>query len=70
MHVKKTKELDDNSQTKTDYKDSKIIEQLVKDVRYSEPNLLKCIYVDLRNSKKLRQIMVKDIVRSKNRNNN
>lgn len=70
MHVKKIKELDDNSQTKTDYKDSKIIAQLVKDARFSEPNLLKGIYEDLRNAKNLRQIMVKDVARSKNQIHN
>ncbi len=44
MHVKKSKELDDNSQTKTDYKDAKVIAQLVKDGRFSEPNLLEGVY--------------------------
>lgn len=70
MHVKKIKELDDNSQTKTDYKDSKIIAQLVKDARFSEPNLLKGIYEDLRNAKNLRQSMVKDLTRAKNQVHN
>ena len=70
MHVKKIKELDDNSQTKTDYKDSKIIAQLVKDGRFSEPNLLKGTYEDLRNAKNLREVMVKDIARSKNQVHN
>ena len=70
MHVKKIKELDDNSQTKTDYKDSKIIAQLVKDARFSEPNLLEGIYEDLRNAKNLRGIMVKDLSRTKNQVHN
>lgn len=70
MHVKKIKELDDNSQTKTDYKDSKVIAQLVKDARFSEPNLLEGVYEDLRNAKNLRQIMVKDLARSKNQIHN
>ncbi len=39
-HVKDSKELDDNSQTKTDYKDVGVIAWLVKDARYSKPNLL------------------------------
>lgn len=39
MHVKKSKELDDNSHTKNDVKDAKTIAQLVKDGRYAEPNL-------------------------------
>lgn len=37
MHVKKSKELDDNSPTKNDVKDAKVIAQLVKDGRYAEP---------------------------------
>ncbi|SIS89994.1 Transposase [Kroppenstedtia eburnea] len=39
MHVKKSKELDDNSPTKNDVKDARVITQLVKDGRYPEPNL-------------------------------
>src|SRR5690606_34664499 len=38
MHVKKSKELDDNSPTKNDTKDAKVIAQLIKDGRYSVPN--------------------------------
>lgn len=53
MNVKKIKELDDNSQTKTDYKDSEIIAQLVKDAKFSEPNLLNGDYENLRNAKKI-----------------
>ena len=37
LHVKKSKELDDNSPTKNDVKDARVIAQLVKDGRYSEP---------------------------------
>lgn len=40
MHVKKSKELDDNSPTKNDTKDARVIAQLIKDGRYSVPNLL------------------------------
>lgn len=47
-HVKKSKELDDNSPTKNDIKDARVIAQLVKDGRYSEPNLLTGIHADLR----------------------
>lgn len=48
LHVKKNKELDDNSPTKNDVKDAKVFAQLVKDGRYSEPILLKGIYAELR----------------------
>lgn len=70
MHVKKIKELDDNNQTKTDKKDSKIIAQLVKDARYSTPNLLEGEYEELRNAKNLRQVMIKDLNRTKNQIHN
>lgn len=70
MHVKKIKELDDNNQTKTDKKDAKIIAQLVKDARYSTPNLLEGEYEELRNAKNLRQVVVKDLNRTKNQVHN
>ena len=66
-HVKKSKELDDNSQTKNDIKDARIIAQLVKDARYSEPNFLDGLYEELRNAKNLRRIMISDLSRNKNR---
>ena len=48
MHVKRVKELNDNSQTKTDAKDALLISNLVKDARYSKPNLLNGIYAELK----------------------
>ena len=50
LHVKKTKELDDNSPTKNDVKDARVIAQLVKDGRYAE----------LRVAKKLRDLLTVD----------
>lgn len=47
-HVEKSKELDDHNPTKCDKKDAKVIAQLVKDGRYSEPNLPEEEYADLR----------------------
>lgn len=47
-HTKKAKELDDNSQTKSDKKDALTIARLVKDGRYSEAYLPHDIYADLR----------------------
>lgn len=70
MHVKKIKELDDNNQTKTDKKDAKVIAQLVKDARYSMPNLLEGEYEELRNAKNLRLVMVQDLNRTKNQIHN
>jgi len=69
-HVKKSKELDDNNQTKTDYKDSKVIAQLVKDARFATPNILDGIYEDLRNYKKVKELIIKDLVASKNQIHN
>ncbi len=47
-HVEKSKELDDHNPTKCDKKDARVIAQLVKDGRYSEPNLPRAIYADIR----------------------
>ena len=47
-HTKKAKELDDNSQTKSDKKDALTIAKLVKDGRYSEVYLPHDVYADLR----------------------
>ncbi len=62
MHVKKTKELDDNSPTKNDTKDARVIAQLVKDGRYSVPNLLDGIYAELREGIKLRDQLTKQLM--------
>lgn len=62
MHVKKSKELDDNSPTKNDTKDAKVIAQLMKDGRYSVPNLLEGIYAELREGIKLRDQLVKQLM--------
>lgn len=48
FHVKRTKELDDNSPTKNDRKDPKTIAMLVKDGRYLEPYLPEGVYRELR----------------------
>jgi transposase len=62
MHVKKSKELDDNSPTKNDTKDAKVIAQLIKDGRYSVPNLLDGIYAELREGVKLRDQLVQQLM--------
>lgn len=53
-HVKKSKELDDNSPSKNDTKDARVIAQLVKDGRYSLPNLTEGVYAELRQGMKVR----------------
>ena len=47
-HTKKAKELDDNSQTKSDKKDALTIARLVKDGRYSDAYMPHDVYADLR----------------------
>ncbi|NTZ17416.1 IS110 family transposase [Paenibacillus sp. JMULE4] len=47
-HVNKTKELEDNSPTKSDYKDAKVIADLIRNGKYSEPSLPTKEYADLR----------------------
>lgn len=49
MHVNRSKELDDNSPTKTDTKDTSVIARLVRDARFSEGNLPTGVYAELRN---------------------
>lgn len=58
-HVNKSKELEDNSQTKSDYKDAKVIANLIKDGKYSETHLPTREYAELRILMNLREkIMV------------
>lgn len=66
FHVKRSKELDDNSPTKNDRKDPKTIAMLVKDGRYSEPNIPKEIYSDLRIAVDIRDAVTKDLNKIKN----
>lgn len=53
-HVKKSKELDDNNQSKNDRKDPKTIAGLVKDGRYMIPYLPDGVYAELRTASNLR----------------
>lgn len=50
FHVKRTKELDDNSPTKNDCKDPKTIAMLVKDGRYREVYIPEDLYQELREA--------------------
>lgn len=60
-HVKQTKELDDNSPTKNDVKDARVISRLIQDGRYSEPNLLEGIYAELREGMNQYHQLVTDL---------
>lgn len=64
-HVSQTKELDDNSPTKNDIKDAKVIAQLVKDGRYSTPNLLTDIYAEIKVGMCQYQQLSEDLIRIK-----
>lgn len=61
MHVKKSKELDDNSPTKNDPKDARVIAQLVKDGRFAEPSIPQGVYADLRTAMNLRDMLIKEL---------
>ena len=54
-HVNKTKEIEDNSQTKNDYKDAKVIADLIRNGKYTEPQLPTQVYADLRILMNLRE---------------
>lgn len=66
-HVKKSKELDDNSQSKNDRKDPKVIAGLVKDGRYSHPYIPEGVYAELRTASNLRFRIESELTSVKNR---
>lgn len=70
MHVKKSKELDDNSPTKNDVKDAKVIAQLAKDGRYSVPHIPTGVYAELREGMNFRDRLVTNIQAIKGRVDN
>lgn len=60
-HVKKSKELDDNSPTKNDVKDARVISRLIQDGRYSEPHLPEGTYAELREGMNMYEQLMKDL---------
>ncbi len=66
-HVKKSKELDDNSQSKNDRKDPKVIAGLVKDGRFTEPYIPEGVYAELRTASNLRFRVEAELTSVKNR---
>ena len=66
-HVKQSKELDDNIQTKNDSKDPKVIAKLVIDGRYSFPYIPEGVYGELRTADKLKDDITKQIISIKNK---
>lgn len=67
FHVKRSKELDDNSPTKNDRKDPKTIAKLMIDGRYSIPYIPEGIYSDLRTAMDIRDSISKSLITIKNR---
>jgi transposase len=66
-HVKKSKELDDNSPSKNDRKDPKTIAGLINEGRYSYSYLPEDVYADLRTASNLRFQITSDRTRIANR---
>jgi len=67
MHVKRSKELDDNLPTKHDRKDALVIARLVKDGRFSYPRILKDTEAELRVGSTFRSKLVEELSALKNR---
>ena len=67
FHVKRSKELDDNSQTKNDLKDPKTIAKLVIEGRYSQPYIPEGIYSELRIAMGMRESLNKNLSIIKNK---
>ncbi len=61
MKVKRFKEMDDDSPTKNDTKDAKVIAQVMRDGRYHEPTLPEDVYAELREGMKLYDMIQEDI---------
>lgn len=66
-HVHKSKELDDNSPSKNDCKDPRVIAGLVREGRYYYTYMPQGIYAELRNASNRRFTLVEEQTRIKNR---
>lgn len=67
MHVKRTKELDDNHPSKNDRKDPKVIAKLVIEGRYLIPYIPEDVYAELRVANESRMRINNEIIAIKNR---
>ena len=65
-HTKQAKELDDNSQTKSDPKDAQVIAHLIRDGRFFDTYLPEDEYAELRQLNAERQRLMKQISRANN----
>jgi len=66
-HVNRSKELDDNLQTKNDEKDALVIARLMRDGRFSYPRILEGVEAELRNGATLRAKIQEDVNALQNR---
>ncbi|MBZ9536736.1 IS110 family transposase [Cytobacillus oceanisediminis] len=66
MHVKRSKELDDNLPTKHDRKDALVIARLIKDGRFSYPRILKDMEAELRVGSTFRSKLTEELGAVKN----
>ncbi|MBT2756775.1 IS110 family transposase, partial [Mesobacillus foraminis] len=66
MHVKRSKELDDNLPTKHDRKDALVIARLIKDGRFSYPRILKDMEAELRVGSTFRTKLTEELGAVKN----
>jgi transposase len=66
MHVKRSKELDDNLPTKHDRKDALVIARLIKDGRFSYPRILKEMEAELRVGSTFRSKLTEELGAVKN----
>ncbi|MDF2653281.1 MAG: family transposase [Paenibacillus sp.] len=66
-HVNKSKELEDNTQIKSDYKDAKVIANLVRNGNYTEPKLPTKEYADLRILMNTREQIMGSLTQVKSR---
>lgn len=66
MHVKRTKELDDNDPSKSDRKDPKTIAKLVLEGRYLVPYVPEGVYAELRIYMNCRWRIVKELTATEN----
>ena len=66
-HVNRSKELDDNLQTKNDQKDALVIARLIRDGRFSYPRILEGVEAELRNGATLRSKIQEDLNALQNR---
>lgn len=67
MHVKRSKELDDNLPTKHDRKDALVIARLLKDGRFSYPRILKDMEAELRVGSTFRGTLTEELGAVKNK---